>query len=114
MRRFKINREKVYNLMPGRSSFARCLASDADKLDGLNASLVILDEYSQADSAELKNVLTSSMGARINPLTVIITTASEKLNGPFYAELQGYKNILEGKLEESTTSLGGNYTNRLL
>ena len=90
MRRFKINREKVYNLMPGRSSFARCLASDADKLDGLNASLVILDEYSQADSAELKNVLTSSMGARINPLTVIITTASEKLNGPFYAELQGY------------------------
>lgn len=102
MRRFKINREKVYNLMPGRSSFARCLASDADKLDGLNASLVILDEYSQADSAELKNVLTSSMGARVNPLTVIITTASEKLNGPFYAELQGYKDILEGKLEDDS------------
>ena len=98
----EINREKVYNLMPGRSSFARCLASEADKLDGLNASLVILDEYSQADSAELKNVLTSSMGARVNPLTVIITTASEKLNGPFYAELQGYKDILEGKLEDDS------------
>lgn len=102
MRRFRINREKVYNLMPGRSSFARCLASDPDKLDGLNASLVILDEYSQADSAELKNVLTSSMGARVNPLTVIITTASEKLNGPFFAELQGYKDILEEKLEDDS------------
>lgn len=102
MRRFRLNREKVFNLMPGKSSFVRCLASDADKLDGLNASLVIVDEYSQADSADLKNVLTSSMGARVNPLTVIITTASEKLNGPFYSELQGYKSILEGRMEDDS------------
>lgn len=102
LKRFKTNREKVYNLMPGKTSFAKCLASDADKLDGLNASLVIVDEYSQADSADLKNVLTSSMGARVNPLTVIITTASEKLNGPFYGELQGYKEVLEGKYEDDS------------
>lgn len=100
--RFKTNREKIFNLMPGKTSFAKCLASDADKLDGLNASLVIVDEYSQADSAELKNTLTSSMGARVNPLTVIITTASDKLNGPFYAELQGYKEVLEGKYEDDS------------
>lgn len=102
LKRFKTNREKIYNRMPGKTSFAKCLASDADKLDGLNASLVIVDEYSQADSADLKNVLTSSMGARVNPLTVIITTASEKLNGPFYAELQGYKDILEGKYDDDS------------
>lgn len=102
MRRFKVNREKVFNLTPGRSSFAECLASKPDKLDGLNCSLAIVDEYSQADSADLKNVLTSSMGARVNPLTVIITTASEKMNGPFYAELQGYKDILEGKYEDDS------------
>ena len=102
LRRFKTNREKIYNLMPGKTSFAKCLASDADKLDGLNSSLVIVDEYSQADSADLKNVLTSSMGARVNPLTVIITTASEKLNGPFYNELQGYKEVLEGKYEDDS------------
>lgn len=102
LRRFKINREKVFNLMPGKCSFARCLASEADKLDGLNASMVIVDEYAQADSADLKNVLTSSMGARVNPLTVIITTASEKLNGPFFGELQGYKNILEGRYEDDS------------
>ena len=99
LRHFKVNREIIYNLRPGRTSFARCLASDADKLDGLNASTVIVDEYSQANSAELKNVLTSSMGARENPLTVTITTASDKLNGPFVELLNSYKAILRGELE---------------
>lgn len=99
LRHFKINREVVFNLQQSRTSFARCLASDADKLDGLNASTVIVDEYSQADSAALKNVLTSSMGVRENPLTVTITTASEKLNGPFVELLNSYKAILRDELE---------------
>lgn len=98
-RRFKINREQVFNKMHGKTSFARCLASNADKLDGLNASMVILDEYSQADSASLKNVLTSSMGARINPLTIVITTASEKLESPFVDMLNSYKAILRGEID---------------
>ena len=99
---FKINREVVHNLQPGRTSFVRCLASDADKLDGLNASVVIVDEYSQADSAALKNVLTSSMGARENPLTVIITTASDKLNSPFVELLNSYKKVLRGTLDNDS------------
>ena len=102
LRHFKINREVVFNLQPGRTSFARCLASDPDTLDGLNASTVIVDEYSQADSAALKNVLTSSMGTRENPLTIIITTASEKLNSPFVELLNSYKAILRGELENDS------------
>lgn len=102
LRHFKINREVVYNLQPGRTSFARCLASDADKLDGLNASTVIVDEYSQADSAALKNVLTSSMGVRENPLTVMITTASEKLNSPCVELLSAYKAILRGEIDNDS------------
>lgn len=98
-RHFKVNREQVFNKRRGRTSFARCLASNPDKLDGLNASTVILDEYSQADSEELKNVLTSSMGARVNPLTVIITTASEKIDCPFRDMLDSYKAILRGEME---------------
>lgn len=98
-RHFKINREQVFNKRRGRTSFARCLASNPDKLDGLNASMVIVDEYSQADSAELKNVLTSSMGARVNPLTVVITTASDKLESPFVEMLEAYKAILRGEAE---------------
>ena len=99
LRRFTINREIIYNRIKGKTSFARCLASNPDKLDGLNASTVILDEYSQADSAALKNVLTSSMGARLNPLTVVITTASDKHTSPFVEMLKGYKAILRGELD---------------
>ncbi|MBF0577731.1 terminase large subunit [Dysgonomonas sp. GY617] len=99
LRHFKINREVVHNLRRGQPSFAECLASAADTLDGLMASLVLVDEYSQADSAELKNVLTSSMGTRENPLTIIITTASEKLNSPCVELLTAYKTILRGELD---------------
>lgn len=101
-RHFKINREQVFNKMQGKTSFARCLASNADKLDGLNASMVILDEYSQAVSAALKNVLTSSMGARVNPLTVVITTASDKLESPFVDMLDSYKAVLRGEMDNDS------------
>lgn len=99
LRRFTINREIIYNRIKGKTSFARCLASNPEKLDGLNASVVIVDEYSQADSAALKNVLTSSMGARLNPLTIVITTASDKHTSPFVDMLKGYKSILRGEIE---------------
>lgn len=101
-RHFKINREIIYNRIKGKTSFARCLASNPDKLDGLNASMVIVDEYSQADSAALKNVLTSSMGARLNPLTVVITTASDKETAPFVEMLKMYKAILRGEIENDS------------
>lgn len=103
LKRFKINREKIYNLSPNRTSFAECLSSNPDKLDGLNASTVILDEYAQASSADLKNVLTSSMGARLNPLTIVITTASDKQESPFVDMLKYYKSVLRG--EESNDSI---------
>ena len=99
---FKINREQVFSKWRGRTSFARCLASNPDKLDGLNASTVILDEFSQADSAELKNVLTSSMGARVNPMTIVITTASDKLESPFVNMLNSYKAVLRGEVENDS------------
>lgn len=98
LRRFTINREIIYNRIKGKTSFARCLASNPDKLDGLNASTVILDEYSQADSAALKNVLTSSISARLNPLTIVITTASDKQECPFIDMLKNYKAILRDEL----------------
>lgn len=101
-RRFKTNREIVYNLMRGRTSFSRCLASKPDKLDGLNASLVIVDEYAQATSDAQKNVLTSSMGARKNPLTVVITTGSDKKDTPFVEELSAHKAILRGEMDNDS------------
>lgn len=107
-RRFRVNREKITYLQRGRDSSCECLAANAKTKDGLNASLVIMDEYAQArntagkNGADLKNVLTSSMGARRDPLTVIITTASEVVDGPFAHELDGVKAILRGERDNDT------------
>lgn len=98
LKRFKINREKVEWIdNPNRTSFIKCLSNNPDTLDGLNASTVIMDEYAQADNADLYTVLTTSMGIRTNPLTAIITTASDKPEGPFARTLDGYKAILRGE-----------------
>mgnify|MGYP002854387679 FL=1 len=105
---FRVNREKITFKDRGRDSLIRCLTANAKTQDGLNASLVIMDEYAQArntagkNGADLKNVLTSSMGARREPLTVIITTASEVIDGPFAHELEGVKKVLRGEAEADT------------
>lgn len=85
----------------GKESFVECLSGGGDTKDGLNASLVIFDEYAQAkyvkdhsDGAELLQVLTSSMGTRREPLTVIITTASRVEDSPFTIELENAKRVL--------------------
>lgn len=99
MKHFKQNRTTIYSAIEGKTSMVKCLHANADNLDGLNASLVIMDEYSQAISASLKNVLTSSMGVRDNPLVITITTASSKFDTPFTRELEVYKRILENEIE---------------
>jgi phage terminase large subunit-like protein len=105
---FRVNREKITFRGHGRDSLIQCLTANAKTKDGLNASLAILDEYAQArntagkNGADLKNVLTSSMGTRKNPLTVIITTASEVVDGPFAHELEGVKRVLEGEVENDS------------
>lgn len=101
----RINREKISFLNGTRNSFIQCLTANAKTKDGLFASLVIMDEYAQArntagkNGADLKNVLTTSMGPRREPLTVIITTASEVVDGPFAHELEGIQAVLRGEAE---------------
>ena len=93
----------------GKESIVECLTGGADTKDGLNASMVIYDEYAQAkyvkdhsEGAELMQVLTSSMGVRREPMTVIITTASRVEDGPFAIELENAKKVLTGEYEDDT------------
>ena len=90
----------------GKESFVECLTGGGGTKDGLNASLVIFDEYAAAkyvaghsDSAELMQVLRSSMGTRTEPLVVIITTASRVVAGPFETELDNAKRTLLGEID---------------
>ena len=102
---FRINRESVRFRDQSRDSLVQCLTANARTKDGLFASLAILDEYAQARNtgtkggADLKNVLTSSMGPRRSPLTVVITTASSVIDGPCYEEIQGAEAVLRGEVQ---------------
>lgn len=104
-RHFRVNREKITFKDRSRDSLIRCLTANAKTQDGLFASLVIMDEYAQArntagkNGADLKNVLTTSMGPRREPLVVVITTASDVVEGPFAHELEGVKKVLRGEAE---------------
>ena len=107
-RHFRVNREKITFLDRGRDSLIQCLTANAKTKDGLFASLVIMDEYAQArntagkNGADLKNVLTTSMGPRREPLVIVITTASEVVDGPFKGELDGVMAVLRGEKTNDT------------
>lgn len=101
-RRYVVNEQTIKSRRKDRTAFAQCLTSNARTKDGLNASTIIMDEFSQARDSDLLSVLTTSMGARKNPLTVIITTASDVFDGPFYEMLQGYKSVLLGDFEDDS------------
>ena len=107
-RHFRVNREKITFLDRGRDSLIQCLTANAKTKDGLFASLVIMDEYAQArntagkNGADLKNVLTTSMGPRREPLVIVITTASEVVDGPFKGEIDGVMAVLRGEKTNDT------------
>lgn len=56
-------------------SFYRAISAEAYSKHGFNASVVIYDELHAAPSRELWDVLTTSQGARSQPLTLAISTA---------------------------------------
>lgn len=101
-KRYAVNEQTIKSKRKDRTAFAQCLTANARTKDGLNASTVIMDEFSQARDSNLLTVLTTSMGVRLNPLTVIITTASDVFDGPFYEMLQGYKGLLLGDFDDDS------------
>jgi len=65
-------------------SFIQVLASDAASLDGYSASMFVEDEMHAAKDTKLYDVLSSSQGARKNPLSWIVTTAGHNPLCPYY------------------------------
>jgi phage terminase large subunit-like protein len=60
----------------GNGSFYRAMSSESGTKHGLNPTFVIFDELAQAKTRELYDVLDTSMGARAEPLFVVISTQS--------------------------------------
>ncbi|AZJ43668.1 MULTISPECIES: terminase large subunit [Bacillus amyloliquefaciens group] len=86
-----LNNPKKYNIAystiqhPKTNSTIKALSKDAGKTgDGFNPQCGIIDEYHAHKTSEIYDILDSGMGARTQPLMVIITTAGHELNNPAY------------------------------
>lgn len=88
--------------MPLLNGQIRPLGGDSKSLDGLNASLAIVDEYHAHSSNEILSVLQSSQGTRKQPLTVIITTAGDNNYSPCKIYEDYCKQVLDGIFENDT------------
>lgn len=83
-------------------SFYVSLSSDARSKHGFNASVVIYDELAQAPNRDLWDVLTTSMGAREEPLTLAISTMTNDPNSVM-AELVDYgQKVTRGEIDDPT------------
>jgi phage terminase large subunit-like protein len=58
-----------------KKSYLQTMSSEASRLDGYSASVGVFDEYHEFRDEKLYNVIKSSMGFRLNPLSIIISTA---------------------------------------
>ena len=75
------------------------LSSDARNLDGCHSHGVIVDEYHAHRTDEVYDVMQTSMGARQQPLMVIITTAGLDTSVPCFVYRKTMTQVLDGALE---------------
>jgi phage terminase large subunit-like protein len=64
--------------------------------DGSSPSCAIIDEYHEHDTDTQVDTMETGMGAREQPLLLIITTAGDNLAGPCFALMQDAQRVLEG------------------
>lgn len=89
-----------YITMPANNGEVKVFSADASKLDGLNVSCGIIDEYHEAKSRALYDVIASSMLQRTQPLMIVITTAGFDLQSPCHDMYMLGVEILEGVKED--------------
>jgi phage terminase large subunit-like protein len=98
-----LSRAKVYkrSIVVGktRSSY-KVLSAEAYSKHGLNAHGIVFDELHAQPTRELWDVLTTSTGAREQPLTVAITTAGYDRESICYEQHAYAKKVASGIIED--------------
>jgi phage terminase large subunit-like protein len=67
--------------------------------DGASPSCAIVDEYHEHKTSELYDTMQTGMGARSQPLMLVITTAGSDISGPCYLHQAELQKILEGAID---------------
>jgi phage terminase large subunit-like protein len=87
----------VYRTDTNQSIFT--VSKEAKNVEGQGGNVVIIDEYHAHINDELKDNLQSGQAGRIDPLTVIITTAGFSVGGPCHQEYEYGAKVLDGSIE---------------
>lgn len=64
--------------------------------DGASPSCAIIDEYHEHDTDNLVETMRTGMGARDEPLLLMITTAGDNIGGPCYQAMLDARRVVEG------------------
>lgn len=84
-----------------KKSFIAPLGRDSKTQDGFDPSKGTIDEYHEAKDDSLLNIIESGMGARLEPLLEVITTAGYNKAGPCYSKLRKTGvDVLKGIIED--------------
>lgn len=99
-RYFKKYRDSIK--FPVTKSIMKVVSADANRLDGLNISAAVIDEYHAAPNNAVSEVLSSSVGMREQPLIIYVTTSGFDLTSPCYTMRNTCVELLYGKLQDDS------------
>jgi phage terminase large subunit-like protein len=97
----------IYTGKPGSNASTMSIPANGSRFepvigkpgDGASPHCAIVDEYHEHDSAVLFDTMKTGMGARKQPLLLVITTAGDNLAGPCRALQQDVEKVLAGSLD---------------
>lgn len=93
------NPTAVYKIADG-SKFQPVIAKPGD---GASPHGAIVDEYHEHQTDAMVDTFETGMGAREQPLLLIITTAGDNLGGPCYLMQKDAENMLDGVVKDDQT-----------
>lgn len=91
------------------ASKLEALSADAHTLDGLNPHVAVVDELHAHKTRKVYDVLETAMGARAQPLLVVITTAGDDIGGICY-EVRTYLTKILDQVAADDSFFGIIYT----
>lgn len=97
---FKKYRDSIK--FPLTKSIMKVVSADAKRLDGLNISAAVIDEFHAAPNNAVSEVLSSSVGMRTQPLIIYVTTSGFDLTSPCYQMRNTCVELLHGKLKDDS------------
>ena len=84
------------------NSAFKAISAEASTKMGFNASFVCMDEFFVQKDAQLWDALTTSVGARRQPLTIAITTAGYNRESICYKTEEYGRKVSEGVIDDSS------------